>query len=59
MAKSLATRVDLALVLNPNVEGPGMRKVGQKVENLAPEVGVMAVVIIALKLVYGLGGREV
>ena len=55
MAKRLASRVDLPLVLNPNV---GRKPPAQKVESVPPEVGVMAMIIIALKLVYGLAGRE-
>ena len=54
MTKGLAARVGLTLILNPNTENEDGHRRGQRVDNhLPPEVGIMAMAIIALKMVYG------
>ncbi|KAH8113267.1 hypothetical protein DFH11DRAFT_1601108 [Phellopilus nigrolimitatus] len=64
VSKSLARFLELPLTLNPVMAPPALQKFNKdpashKSDNVPSEVALTSVIIVALKLIYGLDGKEV
>lgn len=64
LSKALARFLELPLTLHP-IMAPSLVQrepkdpAGHKADNVPPELALIATVVIALKLIYGLDGRDV
>ena len=64
VAKGLARQLELPLTLNASMAPPALRKfntdpTAHKSDNVPPEIALIATVIMAVKMIYGLDGRTV
>ena len=63
VAKVLARQLELPLTLNASMAPPALRKfntdpTAHKSDNVPPEIALIATVIIAVKMIYGLDGKK-
>lgn len=64
IAKALSRHLELPLTLNATMAPPALRKSNtdptrHKSDNVPPEIALIATVIIAVKMIYGLDGKAV